>query len=109
MAAWRKVGGLGSERRAAPADDRTLVALLAARDPRAMEVVYDRWCQLTYGLALQILEDRSTAEDVVLEVHLGLWRKPHGALDRHDSLRDYLCDMVRREARRRIAGRQPAG
>ena len=86
--------------------DAMLVALLVARDPRAMGWVYDRWGQSVYATALRILGDRAAAEEVVLEAHLMLWRHPELALTHHDSLHGYLVEVVSCDARqRRVAAR----
>ena len=82
--------------------DRTIAALLVAREPRAMELVYDRWGHLTYAIALTILGDRAEAEDVVLAAHLKLWRQPESALLLHESLQTFLNDAVSRDAHQRL-------
>lgn len=90
--------------------DEELVARLVARDPRAMERVYDEWGQDTFAVAMGILGDRALAEDVVFEAHLALWRKPTLALTGHDSVQNYIHDAVFRSAcQRRTASHVQAG
>lgn len=72
-------------------DDPTIVGLLAAREARAMELVYDRWAPLAYGIALRTVHDPAQAEKVVLNAYLTLWRHPELALQHYDSIRAYLC------------------
>ena len=54
--------------------DAALVQQLLRRDVRAFEQLYDRHSRIVYGLVLRILQQASTAEEVVQDVFLQLWR-----------------------------------
>jgi RNA polymerase sigma-70 factor (ECF subfamily) len=54
--------------------DAALVQQLLRRDMRAFEQLYDRHSRIVYGLVLRILQQTSTAEEVVQEIFLQLWR-----------------------------------
>jgi RNA polymerase sigma-70 factor (ECF subfamily) len=54
--------------------DAALVQQLLQRDVRAFEQLYDRHSRIVYGLVLRILQQASTAEEVVQDVFLQLWR-----------------------------------
>lgn len=56
--------------------DEELMARLAERDTRALEVLYDRHARALYSLALRILGEPAAAEEVVQECFLKLWRAP---------------------------------
>lgn len=56
--------------------DVALLAGLLARDAAALEQVYDRYSQQVYALALHLLRDRGSAEDIVQETFVKLWRRP---------------------------------
>ncbi|MDQ6749061.1 MAG: sigma-70 family RNA polymerase sigma factor [Candidatus Dormibacteraeota bacterium] len=75
--------------------DAEIVNPLRDGRPEAIEVIYDRYAGLAYGLALRITGDAGRAEDVVQEVLLSVWRKP----DRYDpsrgSFRTWLMTLVR--------------
>jgi hypothetical protein len=60
--------------------DVDIYETLGDGDGQAMEIAYDRYGGLAYGLALRILRDSGRAEDVVQEVFLGLWQRP-GSFD----------------------------
>ena len=53
----------------------TLVRRMAARDREAMADFYDQTHQLVYGLALRVLGDAATAEDVMVEVYTQIWNQ----------------------------------
>ena len=54
--------------------DAALVQQLLRRDVRAFEQLYDRHSRIVYGLVVRILQQGSTAEEVVQDVFLQLWR-----------------------------------
>jgi RNA polymerase sigma-70 factor, ECF subfamily len=54
--------------------DATLVQQLLQRDMRAFEQLYDRHCRLVYGLVFRIVQQAGTAEEIVQDVFLQLWR-----------------------------------
>ena len=54
--------------------DAVLVEQLRQRDVSAFEQLYDRHSRAVYGLVLRILRQAVTAEEVVQDVFLQLWR-----------------------------------
>lgn len=95
---------------AGDATDVALMKRIARRDEDALAVLYDRHAARVYGLALRLTGDRQTAEEIVQDVFLRLWR--HAA--RYDSRLagpgSWLLIMTRNLAidRLRANGRQPA-
>lgn len=71
-------------------EDGDLVAGLRRREPLAMEVLYDRLNRQAFGLAYRILGDGPSAEDVVQEAFLTLWRQA----ERIDAARGKLSSFV---------------
>ena len=63
--------------------DATLVYRLLQKDVSAFEQLYDRHFRAVYGLVLRILQQAGTAEEVVQDVFLQLWRNAA----QYDSLR----------------------
>jgi len=61
-----------------PNDDATVDAALVQqvlqRDMRAFEQLYDRHCRLVYGLVFRIVQQAGSAEEIVQDVFLQLWR-----------------------------------
>jgi RNA polymerase sigma-70 factor (ECF subfamily) len=54
--------------------DATLMQQLLRRDVGAFEELYERHSRIVYSLVLRILRQGSTAEEVVQDVFLQLWR-----------------------------------
>ena len=54
--------------------DATLVEGLLQRDVRSFEQLYDRHSRVVYSLVLRILRQAASAEEVVQDVFLLLWR-----------------------------------
>ena len=89
-----------------------LAARLAAGDDRALAEVFDELGPAVHATALQIVGDRSAAQDVVQDVFVDLWCHPQRFDETLGSLRTYLTlcarhralDVLRSEFRR--AGRE---
>jgi RNA polymerase sigma-70 factor (ECF subfamily) len=66
---------MGSERLAnQEREDESLAKRVADGDAIALEQLYDRYGQAVYSLALRIVRDPATAEELTQEVFLRLWR-----------------------------------
>jgi RNA polymerase sigma-70 factor (ECF subfamily) len=55
--------------------DVGLLERIAAREADALGELYDRHSRLLYGLILQILRDRTEAEEVLQEVFVQVWKR----------------------------------
>jgi RNA polymerase sigma-70 factor, ECF subfamily len=60
--------------------DTALVSAIRSGDQSAMATLYERYSSIVYSVALRVLADTGTAEDVLQEVFMQLWRNP-GAFD----------------------------
>ena len=84
--------------------------LLAAKDPTAFEIFYDRHAGAAYSLAYRIVGDRQAAEDVIQEALLSIWRSGARFDRARGSVRAWTLGIVRNRAidlLRRDAGRAP--
>ena len=52
-----------------------LISAIASGDQAAMGTLYDATSRVVFGLALRILNDRATAEEVMLDVYTQVWRQ----------------------------------
>lgn len=56
-------------------NDETLVRLLVRSNPHALGELYDRYSRLVFSLALNMVGDRATAEEITLDVFTRVWEK----------------------------------
>jgi len=89
----------------ATGSDEWISELLAQGSPEGIEALYDRYGRLAFSLSLRILGDGGSAEDVVQEAFLAIWRR--GASFRPDrgSLRTWVCSVVHHRSVDRLRGR----
>jgi RNA polymerase sigma-70 factor (ECF subfamily) len=59
------------------AGDAELMQGLTARNPFCLGLLFERYADLVLTLALRTLHDRSEAEEIVQEVFLHIFEKPH--------------------------------
>jgi RNA polymerase sigma-70 factor, ECF subfamily len=78
--------------------DEELMQLLRRGDARAFEVVYDRHSSAAFSLAYRMVGLRATAEEVVQEAFLALWRS-NARYDRaRGSVRTWILGIVHNRA-----------
>jgi RNA polymerase sigma-70 factor, ECF subfamily len=56
-------------------DDERLIRLIAQSREEALTQLYDRYHRLVFSLALAIVNDRATAEEITLDVFMRVWQK----------------------------------
>jgi RNA polymerase sigma-70 factor, ECF subfamily len=74
--------------------DHELLARLRAKQPDALERLYNQYGDMMYGLAFRILGDRQEAEDVIQDIFLNLWNRCTYDPDRA-SFKTFLMLLVR--------------
>ncbi|HEY0799162.1 MAG TPA: sigma-70 family RNA polymerase sigma factor [Candidatus Baltobacteraceae bacterium] len=77
-------------------DASRLLARVADRDTAAFEQLYDTYHRLVYGIAVRMLTDVSSAEDLTQSVFLKLWSAP--AAFRGGNFVAWLCRVTRNRA-----------
>ena len=90
--------------------DEELMPWIAAKDPEAFEVFYDRHGGVAYSLAYRILGDRSAAEDCIQEAFISIWRSGARFDRTRGSVRSWTLSIVRNraiDALRSKAGKAP--
>lgn len=56
-------------------DDVRLISLIAQLQTEALDQLYDRYSRPIFSLALMIVGDRATAEEITLDVFMRVWQK----------------------------------
>ncbi len=72
-----------------------------------MRELYDRYSGIVYSVALRILGDTGTAEDILQDVFIKLWRSPHAFDGNRGSLAGWLAVIARNRAIDHIRQRRP--
>ncbi len=78
--------------------DEELMALVAARDAAAFEVIFDRHGSAAFSLAYRMSGQRSVAEEIVQESFLSLWRSGDRYTEGRGSVRTWVLGVVRHRA-----------
>ena len=90
--------------------DGALMDRIVAGDTAAFELLYDRHSKAAYGLAYRILNEPGSAEDVVQDAFLTVWRQASTYGQARGSVRSWLLAIVHHRAidhiRRRHEDRQ---
>jgi len=77
---------------------RELVTKLAAGDEFAFAQLYDCTNRIIYGLAMRMLRDSSSAEDLTMEVYLQVWRTASQYDSQRGTVTSWLVMLVRSRA-----------
>jgi RNA polymerase sigma-70 factor (ECF subfamily) len=89
-------------------DEAALASRIRAGDRDALGELYDLCASEAMGVAVRVLRDRSTAEDVVHDAFVAVWQK----IDRFDpargTLRAWVMTITRNRAVDRVRGRRPS-
>ena len=59
-------------------DDAFLLALVQSGDEQAISALFNRHSKIVYSIALRVLSDPTSADDVVHEIFMQIWRNPDG-------------------------------
>jgi RNA polymerase sigma-70 factor (ECF subfamily) len=87
--------------------DLALVAAIRSGDQSAMAALYDRYSSIVYAVALRVLQDTGSAEDVLQDIFMQLWRKP-GAFDAsRGNMAAWLAVITRNRAIDALRRRRP--
>jgi RNA polymerase sigma factor (sigma-70 family) len=93
--------------RTGEASDESLLARFAASDPDATSAFVARFGRRVFGLALSVIGDRHTAEDVAQEALLRAWRQAAAFDARRGSVATWLLTITRNLAIDAVRVRRP--
>lgn len=78
--------------------DDALLERLVRRDEEALAILYDRHGRAAFSLAVRLVGDPETAEEVVQESFLAVWRRAETYRTERGSVRGWLLTVVRNRA-----------
>lgn len=93
---------------AASADsDAMLLDRVRHGDEAAMASLFDRYSKVVYSVALRVLRDTASAEDVLQEIFMQVWRSPGSFLETKGSLGGWLAVVARNRSIDTLRRRRP--
>jgi RNA polymerase sigma-70 factor, ECF subfamily len=76
-------------------EDAALLARVQRGDEQAMAMLFDRYSKIVYSVALRVLRDAASAEDILQEIFMQIWRNPAGFVATRGSLGGWLAVVTR--------------
>ena len=89
-------------------DDASLLALVQRGDEPAMASLFDRYSKVVYSVALRVLRDPASAEDVLQEIFMQIWRSPDSFVATRGSLGGWLAVVSRNRSIDALRRRRPS-
>jgi RNA polymerase sigma-70 factor (ECF subfamily) len=83
------------------------VSAIRSGDENAMARLYDRYSSIVYSVALRVLGDTGSAEDILQEVFMQLWRNPAVFDSSRGNLAAWLAVISRNRAIDAVRKRHP--
>ena len=88
--------------------DHSLLELVRGRDQNAMAALFDRYGTMVYSIAMRVLRESSSAEDVMQEVFIRVWENPEAFVSGRGSLAGWLAVVARNRAVDALRRRRPS-
>lgn len=76
-------------------DDQTLIRLIGRAHADALSELYDRYSRLIFSLALNLVGDHATAEEIALDVFLRVWQKAETYRPEQAKVSTWLTSITR--------------
>jgi len=93
---------------ATPEDDAGLLTRIERGDERAMSVLFDRYSKIVYSVSLRVLRDPASAEDVMQEIYMQIWRNPNSFVAARGSLGGWLAVVARNRSIDTLRRKRPS-
>lgn len=77
------------------AEDSALLAQVELGDSAALASLYDKYAKVVYSVSLRVLRDPTSAEDVLQEIFMQVWRNPNAFSMDKGSLAGWLAILSR--------------
>ena len=79
-------------------DDERLISLIAQSQEKALAQLFEHYSRLVFGLALMIVRDSATAEDITLDVCMRVWQKAGSYDPAQAKVSTWLTSITRNHA-----------
>src|SRR5450756_95243 len=89
-------------------DDATLLSQVQRGDEHAMASLFDRYSKVVYSVALRVLRDPASAEDVLQEIFMQVWRNPDSFIATRGSLGGWLAVVSRNRSIDALRRKRPS-
>ncbi len=89
-------------------DDASLLSQVQRGDEGAMAALFDRYSKVVYSVALRVLRDPASAEDVLQEIFMQIWRSPGGFIATRGSLGGWLAVVSRNRSIDALRRKRPS-
>lgn len=80
------------------ADDQELIELVSQKNEAALSELYDRYSRLLFSVALHMVGDRATAEEITLDAFTQVWEKAERYNPDRASLSTWMVSIARYRA-----------
>jgi len=84
-----------SGRRETTEEDISLLAQIEQGDPGALTTLFDKYSRVVYSVALRVLREPASAEDVLQDIFMQVWRNPRAFSIERGSLAGWLAIISR--------------
>lgn len=101
-------GDVSTSAKKGDASDHSLLELVRGRDQNAMTALFDRYGTMVYSIAMRVLKEPSSAEDVMQEVFIRVWENPKAFISGGGSLAGWLAVVTRNRAVDVLRRRRPS-
>lgn len=88
--------------------DERLLQRISNRDSAAMAELFDHYGSMVYSVALRVLKDPASAEDVMQDVFFRLWEGPDSFISGRGALGAWLMVVTRNRAIDALRRRKPS-
>ena len=86
--------------------DDELMDEIAAENPEALSVLYDRYGSILKALVVRVVNDETEADDLLQEIFMQVWRQAHHYSREKGKALGWLVTLSRRRAIDRLRRRQ---
>ena len=87
--------------------DADLLGRVQRGDEQAMAAIYDHYSKIVYSVALRVLRDPASAEDVLQEIFMQVWRSPAKFIETRGTLGAWLAVVTRNRSIDKLRRKRP--